>query len=73
MAIPVEDTVAALSTFSLEDDQPDVQGLSIMLSTGRYATKSPIGRIQGHFLFVAYFKKLDIIIHYLENHFLFSN
>lgn len=42
MAFPVEDAVAALSTFSLEDDQPDVQGLSIMLSTGRYATKSPI-------------------------------
>lgn len=42
MAVPVEDAVAALSTFSLEDDQPDVQGLSIMLSTGRYATKSPI-------------------------------
>ncbi|XP_057867272.2 protein PIR isoform X2 [Cryptomeria japonica] len=43
MAVPLEDAVAALSTFSLEDDQPDVQGLSVILSTGRCATQSPIG------------------------------
>eukprot|EP00249_Psilotum_nudum_P020261 c27628_g3_i1 orf=83-4003(+) len=42
MAVPVEEAVAALSTFSLEDDQPDAQGLAIMLLGGRHATKSPI-------------------------------
>ncbi|CAK9180109.1 unnamed protein product [Ilex paraguariensis] len=26
MAVPVEEAIAALSTFSLEDDQPEVQG-----------------------------------------------
>ncbi|KAJ0967368.1 hypothetical protein J5N97_024285 [Dioscorea zingiberensis] len=42
MAIPVEEAIAALSTFSLEDEQPDVQGLSVSLSCERYATNSPI-------------------------------
>ncbi|XP_008809659.1 protein PIR [Phoenix dactylifera] len=42
MAIPVEEAIAALSTFSLEDEQPDVQGLSVLLSSERYATNSPI-------------------------------
>ncbi|XP_077250894.1 transcription activator [Tasmannia lanceolata] len=42
MAVPVEEAIAALSTFSLEDDQPDVQGMAVLLSTERYATNSPI-------------------------------
>ncbi|XXG67953.1 hypothetical protein AAC387_Pa06g1174 [Persea americana] len=42
MAVPVEEAIAALSTFSLEDDQPDVQGLAVLLSTERCATQSPI-------------------------------
>ncbi|XP_058101351.1 protein PIR [Magnolia sinica] len=42
MAVPVEEAIAALSTFSLEDDQPDVQGLAVLLSTERHATNSPI-------------------------------
>lgn len=41
MAIPVEEAIAALSTFSLEDEQPDVQGLAVLLSTERCATCSP--------------------------------
>ncbi|CAN6460534.1 unnamed protein product [Victoria cruziana] len=42
MAVPVDEAIAALSTFSLEDDQPDFQGLNILLSTERQATVSPI-------------------------------
>ncbi|CAM0870708.1 unnamed protein product [Alopecurus aequalis] len=42
MAIPVEEAIAALSTFSLEDEQPEVQGLAVLLSSERYATSSPI-------------------------------
>ncbi|XP_068666012.1 protein PIR [Aristolochia californica] len=42
MAVPIEEAIAALSTFSLEDDQPDMQGMAVMLSTERYATNSPI-------------------------------
>lgn len=42
MAIPVEEAIAALSTFSLEDDQPEVQGLAVWVSTDRGATTSPI-------------------------------
>ncbi|XP_006854249.2 protein PIR [Amborella trichopoda] len=42
MAVPVEEAISALSTFSLEDDQPDVQGLAVQLSAERYATSSPI-------------------------------
>ncbi|KAG0476174.1 hypothetical protein HPP92_013015 [Vanilla planifolia] len=42
MAIPVEEAIAALSTFSLEDEQPDVQGLAVLLSIERCATSSPI-------------------------------
>lgn len=42
MAIPVEEAIAALSTFSLEDEQPDVQGLAALLSSERSATSSPI-------------------------------
>ncbi|XP_020575203.1 protein PIR [Phalaenopsis equestris] len=41
MAIPVEEAIAALSTFSLEDEQPDMQGLSAVLSIERCATSSP--------------------------------
>lgn len=52
MAVPLEDAVAALSTFSLEDDQPDVQGLSVILSTGRCATQSPIGGILGYLFLI---------------------
>ncbi|KAJ4956396.1 hypothetical protein NE237_013179 [Protea cynaroides] len=42
MAVPVEEAIAALSTFSLEDDQPEVQGLGVLLSADRSATNSPI-------------------------------
>ncbi|KAK9087624.1 hypothetical protein Syun_030018 [Stephania yunnanensis] len=42
MAVPVEEAIAALSTFSLEDDQPEVQGLAATLATERCATTSPI-------------------------------
>ncbi|KAF9611083.1 hypothetical protein IFM89_026967 [Coptis chinensis] len=42
MAVPVEEAIAALSTFSLEDDQPEVQGLAATLSVERFATSSPI-------------------------------
>ncbi|KAF9610982.1 hypothetical protein IFM89_026262 [Coptis chinensis] len=42
MAVPVEEAIAALSTFSLEDDQPEVQGLAATLSVERFATTSPI-------------------------------
>ncbi|XP_020259945.1 protein PIR [Asparagus officinalis] len=42
MAIPVEEAIAALSTFSLEDEQPDLQGLAVLISTERCATNSPI-------------------------------
>ncbi|KAL0907569.1 hypothetical protein M5K25_021986 [Dendrobium thyrsiflorum] len=41
MAIPVEEAIAALSTFTLEDEQPDVQGLAALLSIERCATTSP--------------------------------
>ncbi|KAJ4753442.1 Cytoplasmic FMR1-interacting protein [Rhynchospora pubera] len=42
MAIPVEEAIAALSTFSLEDEQSDVQGLAVLLSAERCATSSTI-------------------------------
>ncbi|KAA8534712.1 hypothetical protein F0562_032229 [Nyssa sinensis] len=42
MAVPVEEAIAALSTFSLEDDQPEVQGPAVWVSTERGATNSPI-------------------------------
>ncbi|KAI3983205.1 hypothetical protein MKX01_039696, partial [Papaver californicum] len=42
MAVPVEEAIAALSTFSLEHDQPEVQGLAATLSTERCTTNSPI-------------------------------
>ncbi|XP_041016836.1 protein PIR [Juglans microcarpa x Juglans regia] len=42
MAVPVEEAIAALSTFSLEDEQPDVQGPGVWVSTERGATESPI-------------------------------
>lgn len=29
--------------FKFQDDQPDVQGLAVLLSSERYATNSPIG------------------------------
>ncbi|KAG7023907.1 Protein PIR [Cucurbita argyrosperma subsp. argyrosperma] len=47
MAVPVEEAIAALSTFSLEDDQPELQGPGVWVSTERGATESPIGM---HFL-----------------------
>uniref|UniRef100_A0A7N2M0E8 Uncharacterized protein n=1 Tax=Quercus lobata TaxID=97700 RepID=A0A7N2M0E8_QUELO len=43
MAVPVEEAIAALSTFSLEDEQPEVQGPGLWVSTERGATESPIG------------------------------
>ncbi|XP_078441899.1 transcription activator [Wolffia australiana] len=42
MAVPMEEAIAALSTFSLEDDQSDLQGLTVLLSAERFATSSPI-------------------------------
>lgn len=42
MAVPVEEAIAALSTFSLEDDQPEIQGLAASLSVERSASSSPI-------------------------------
>ncbi|WVY92685.1 hypothetical protein V8G54_031773 [Vigna mungo] len=44
MAVPVEEAIAALSTFSLEDEQPEVQGPGVWVSTERGATESPIGK-----------------------------
>ncbi|KAE8713278.1 Protein PIR [Hibiscus syriacus] len=41
-AVPVEEAIAALSTFSLEDEQPDVQGPAVLVSTERGSTISPI-------------------------------
>ncbi|XVE62686.1 hypothetical protein DITRI_Ditri06bG0139500 [Diplodiscus trichospermus] len=41
-AVPVEEAIAALSTFSLEDEQPEVQGPAVLVSTERGATVSPI-------------------------------
>uniref|UniRef100_A0A7I4DCK9 Uncharacterized protein n=1 Tax=Physcomitrium patens TaxID=3218 RepID=A0A7I4DCK9_PHYPA len=41
-AIPVDEAVAALSTFSLEDEQPDLQGMGVTLVSGRVATESPV-------------------------------
>ncbi|KMT13869.1 hypothetical protein BVRB_4g077110 [Beta vulgaris subsp. vulgaris] len=42
MAVPVEEAIAALSTFSLENDQPEVQGPAVWVSSDRGATTSPI-------------------------------
>ncbi|CAL5364883.1 unnamed protein product [Camellia sinensis] len=42
MAVPVEEAIAALSTFSLEDEQPEVQGPGVWVSTERGSTNSPI-------------------------------
>ncbi|KAI4369469.1 hypothetical protein MLD38_017906 [Melastoma candidum] len=41
-AVPVEEAIAALSTFSLEDDQPEVQGPAAWVSAEAGATVSPI-------------------------------
>ncbi|XP_019182254.1 PREDICTED: protein PIR isoform X2 [Ipomoea nil] len=42
MAVPIEEAIAALSTFSLEDDQPEVQGPGFWVSVEGGATSSPI-------------------------------
>ncbi|XP_059437375.1 protein PIR [Corylus avellana] len=42
MAVPVEEAIAALSTFSLEDEQQEVQGPGLWVSSERGATESPI-------------------------------
>ncbi|TXG66168.1 hypothetical protein EZV62_007443 [Acer yangbiense] len=42
-AVPVEEAIAALSTFSLEDEQPEVQGPAVLVSTEKGATESPVG------------------------------
>lgn len=42
MAVPIEEAIAALSTFSLEDDQPEVQGPGFWVSAEGGATISPI-------------------------------
>ncbi|XP_039045611.1 protein PIR-like [Hibiscus syriacus] len=41
-AVPVEEAIAALSTFSLEDEQPEIQGPAVLVSTERGSTISPI-------------------------------
>ncbi|KAL5837624.1 hypothetical protein ACOSQ3_014793 [Xanthoceras sorbifolium] len=41
-AVPVEEAIAALSTFSLEDEQPEVQGPAVLVSIERGATESPV-------------------------------
>ncbi|KAI9186420.1 hypothetical protein LWI28_017065 [Acer negundo] len=41
-AVPVEEAIAALSTFSLEDEQPEVQGPAVLVSTEKGATESPV-------------------------------
>ncbi|XP_031382066.1 protein PIR [Punica granatum] len=42
MAVPVEEAIAALSTFSLEDEQPEIQGPGAWVSSESAATSSPI-------------------------------
>lgn len=42
MAVPVEEAIAALSTFSLEDEQAQVQGPGVWVLTERGSTESPI-------------------------------
>ncbi|CAK7341255.1 unnamed protein product [Dovyalis caffra] len=42
MAVPVEEAIAALSTFSLEDEQAEVQGPGVLVSSERGATNSPV-------------------------------
>ncbi|KAJ9131961.1 hypothetical protein P3X46_034859 [Hevea brasiliensis] len=42
MAVPIEEAIAALSTFSLEDEQPEVQGPAALVSSERGATGSPV-------------------------------
>ncbi|XP_037496161.1 protein PIR isoform X1 [Jatropha curcas] len=42
MAVPIEEAIAALSTFSLEDEQPEVQGPAVLVSSERGATSSPV-------------------------------
>ncbi|XP_048136485.1 protein PIR isoform X3 [Rhodamnia argentea] len=42
MAVPVEEAIAALNTFSLEDEQPEIQGPAIWVSAEPGATNSPI-------------------------------
>ncbi|POO02956.1 Cytoplasmic FMR1-interacting protein [Trema orientale] len=42
MAVPVEEAIAALSTFSLEDEQAQVQGPGVCVLAERGATESPI-------------------------------
>ncbi|CAB4315793.1 unnamed protein product [Prunus armeniaca] len=42
MAVPVEEAIAALSTFSLEDEQAEIQGPGIWVSTDSGATDSPV-------------------------------
>ncbi|KAK2637959.1 hypothetical protein Ddye_025754 [Dipteronia dyeriana] len=41
-AVPVEEAIAALSTFSLEDEQPEVQGPAVLVSTEKGSTESPV-------------------------------
>ncbi|GLT59708.1 hypothetical protein SLA2020_325130 [Shorea laevis] len=41
-AVPVEEAIAALSTFSLDDEQPEIQGPAVIVSSERGATESPI-------------------------------
>lgn len=38
----------SLLYLKFQDDQPDVQGLAVLLSSERYATNSPIGMCHKH-------------------------
>ncbi|CAH9080681.1 unnamed protein product [Cuscuta europaea] len=42
MSVPIEEAIAALSTFSLEDDQSEVQGPGLWVSVEGGATSSPV-------------------------------
>ncbi|XP_043816438.1 protein PIR isoform X2 [Manihot esculenta] len=42
MAVPIEEAIAALSTFSLEDEQPELQGPAVLVSSERGTTSSPV-------------------------------
>lgn len=43
LCLPFE--ITSLKSLFIQDDQPDVQGLAVLLSTERCATQSPIGMI----------------------------
>ncbi|KAF5735266.1 Transcription activators isoform 2 [Tripterygium wilfordii] len=42
MAVSIEEAIASLSTFSLEDEQPEMQGSGVLVTAESGATNSPI-------------------------------